>query len=329
MTQALTSFPFEIEAVAPPAPQVLNGADFSTYRIGGKLLEAYVPTSINQAVSLLESLKPRFEAGESLTTLGWGSNTLVSSNGISTPTLITRKITDLTGGPEHSLFIGAGVHLAQVAHLTQQWGVTGGEFLIGIPGTMGGAVVMNGGAMGQETADIAKKVLAWHWPSQCLKVLERKDLHFSYRQSNLCPQEWLVLAVQCQFQPGNPEESKARMEKNMAFRKAHHPTEPNGGSVFRNPEDGEPVGLMLDKLGARGVWHEGDARISPKHGNFIINADQASSTEVLRLMRRMQEAVLKEFGHKIYPENRFLGDFSEEETVLWQALKEGDPHGNP
>ena len=156
---------------------------------------------------------------------------------------------------------------------------------------------------------------------------------YHYRYSSVDPSVQIVLATECRFEAGDSTQSKAVMERNIAFRKAHHPTEPNGGSVFRNPStppEGSDtllsVGKMLENLGAKGVWKVGGAEVSALHGNFIVNTNHASSTDVLKLMHQMQTAVWKQYQIRIYPENRFIGDATQEENTLWHALKEGDPH---
>jgi UDP-N-acetylmuramate dehydrogenase len=275
--------------------------------------------------------------------LGWGSNTLVASAGVAGHTLLLRKVDDwlpLAKGPEgeHRFFGGAGVHLAKIAKATVDAELEGGEFLIGIPGTLGGAVCMNAGAMGQETSGMIETVWVWDRPSGQVQQLTPAELAFAYRYSAINPQRQVVLGAVCHFSPSaNPAALRQRMEANRQFRKEHHPIEPNGGSVFRNPEgvglNGEAlpaVGRMVEALGAKGLWQEGEAGISERHGNFIVNRGQATSTQVLKLMRRVQQAIESAYGGlRVYPENRWMGEATPEELALWQALTAGDPHRHP
>lgn len=308
-----------------------SAAPYSTYRIGGAMQEAYFPTSILEAETLLKTLKPRLLTGEPLTVLGWGSNTLIASAGIGGISFITRKLAGIqpleTGD---SFRFEAGVHLAKVANTALQAGLTGGEFFVGIPGTMGGACRMNAGAMGQESSHIIKRALVFDLVNFDSGWVNAEAFEFSYRFAKINPQHQLVLAVDCQFQQGDVHQAQARMEENMAFRKTHHPIEPNGGSVFRNPtEPNSPsVGKMIDELGGRGNWHCGQAKISEKHGNFIINIGQATSLDVLQLMLKMKTAIQTAYGLTVYPENKFIGLATQEEYAIWQQLHEGDPHSN-
>jgi UDP-N-acetylmuramate dehydrogenase len=311
-----------------PAPVIDQAAaPYSTYRIGGPMDVAWHPQSALELEALLTGLNPLIKKGDTtLSLIGWGSNTLIATNGIRGNTIITRKLDNIVDKGDGLFIIEAGVHLAKVAQTILKAGYTGAEYLIGIPGTMGGAVMMNAGAMGQETAEIVEEVLVYDFDANATGWLSEETLHFAYRYSALDPLHKMVLAVKCRFHPGDTAETKSRMDRNIAFRKAHHPIEPNGGSVFRNPEGGPAVGLMMDELGAKGVWTEGGAMVSPLHGNFIVNTGHATSQDVLTLMTRMQSAALEHSGKRILPENRFMGDATPDETALWKQLKEGDTH---
>lgn len=316
-------------AVALPPEEQLVATSFTTYKLGGLLQQAYRPASIEALEAWLEVMAPRLKTEGPPTVLGWGSNTVLSSNGVAGLSLITRKLTFIEPLEQPGAFrIGAGVHLAKVASLGVEAGCSGSEFFIGIPGTMGGAVKMNAGAMGQETAEVVKQVLVMDWQTLDLSWWPAERLNFSYRHSTIHPGRHLVVAADCYFTPGDVEAAKKRMQANMAFRKTHHPIEPNAGSVFRNPDDAPPVGKIIDELGGRGVWANGDAVVSPIHGNFIINRGQATSTDILRVMLQMKEAVAKAYDVEIFPENRLLGDVGPEDKALWAELKGNDTHGD-
>jgi|GEM_PF-530749 len=311
-----------------PTP-VLNQAvaPYSTYRIGGPMDIAWHPKSALELEALLTGINPLVKDQQTtLNIIGWGSNTLIATNGIRGNTIITRKLDNIVDKGNGLFIIDAGVHLAKVAQTIYKAGYTGAEYLIGIPGTMGGAAMMNAGAMGQDTAAIVEQVLVYDFDANATGWISEETLHFAYRYSALDPHHKMVLAIKCRFFEGDPAEAKAQMDQNIAFRRAHHPIEPNGGSVFRNPEGGPAVGQMMDELGAKGIWIEGGAMVSPLHGNFIINRGHATSHDVLTLMTRMQQAAMNHYGKRIHPENRFMGDATPEETALWKQLKEGDTH---
>lgn len=297
-------------------PEVLTGAQFSTYRIGGPIQEAYQPSTLEEAMAVLQEVR---RSGKKLTVLGWGSNSIIASAGISGVTLITRKLVSVEAKGENRFQFGAGVHFAKTAKVAQQHSLTGGEYMIGIPATVGGAVRMNAGALGQETASLVRYAFIYNLDSGELEIWDPARLNYSYRHSDIDPTRHVVLGAELEFEPGNLEEITRLMESSVAFRKAHHPTEPNGGSVFQNPSKEMTAGRMLDELGAKN-WSEGGVRISPLHANFIINTGEGTSLDVLRLMVRMKETVKKTYGLDMHPENLLLGDATDEELALWQVL---------
>jgi UDP-N-acetylmuramate dehydrogenase len=291
-------------------------APFTTYRIGGPMDEMVQPDSLDAAVAVLSGL-----GDKPFTVLGWGSNTIVASRGIRGLTLITRRMHWVTPLSDNRFECGAGAHLAKVAKAAESASLSGAEYMIGIPATVGGAVRMNAGAMGQETSAVVETVTLFDRPSGQLQVWTPEDLHFTYRHSAIDPDRHVVLSVVFRFWPGDKALIGPRMAENIAFRKAHHPTEPNGGSVFQNPNKENPAGKLLDALGAK-TWQEGGVRVSPLHANFIINTGTGTSTDLLRLMLRMKQSVQQAFGFCLLPENKLLGDITEEERHLWQALNQ-------
>jgi UDP-N-acetylmuramate dehydrogenase len=305
------------------SPQKFMGANFTTYRIGGPLEEAYQPATEAEMIDVLQRV---CRDGKKLTVLGWGGNSLIASQGISGVTIITRKLDWVETVSPTRLKFGAGVHLAKSASAALKAELAGGEFMIGIPGTVGGAVRMNAGALGQEVAEITRSVTLFNLESGSVETWSPDQLQFSYRKSSINPARHIVLSAEMEFKPGNPAEISVLMDGSVNFRKTHHPKEPNGGSVFKNPSKKQPMGLLMEELGAKGQWREGGAMVSPLHGNFIINFNNATSSDVLRLMLRMKRAVHEHYGLDAHPENLFLGDATDEEIAMWQELTAGSDH---
>jgi UDP-N-acetylmuramate dehydrogenase len=297
----------------------LQGAGFTTYRIGGPLDEAWQPATAEEAAEILRQAR---EDGKPVTVLGWGGNSIIASRGIRGVTLITRKLDQVERLSDTRFRFGAGVHLARASSTALKHGLSGGEYMIGIPGTIGGAIRMNAGALGQETAGVVRRVTLFSLETGALETREAAELGFSYRKSAIRPEREIVLSAELEFQPGDPAEISDKMERSVRFRKEHHPREPNGGSVFKNPAPEMPVGRLMDELGAKGQWCEGAMMVSPLHGNFIINTGGGTSLDTLRLMRRMQHAIRERYGLDTHPENLFVGDATPEERDLWQALTE-------
>jgi UDP-N-acetylmuramate dehydrogenase len=304
-------------------PQVLMGANFTTYRIGGPLEEAYQPTTEAELVGILKDVH---RSGKPLTVLGWGGNSIIASQGISGITVITRKLDWVEVKSPTRIAFGAGVHLAKSASVALKHSLTGGEYMIGIPGTIGGAVRMNAGALGQETSDVVCSVNLFNLETGEVETWLPEQLGFRYRWSEINPAKHIVLSAELEFQPGDAAKISDMMEQSVSFRKTHHPKEPNGGSVFKNPSKDMPTGRLMEELGAKGQWREGGVMVSPLHGNFIINIDNGTSTDVLRLMQRMKRAIHETYGLDAHPENLFLGDATGEEQAIWQELTHGVSH---
>lgn len=212
-----------------------QAAAFTTYRVGGPIDNLHQPETPEQAA---EVLRQALTQGAPVTILGWGSNVIVASAGIRGVTLVTRKLAHTRVEPEsRRLIAGAGVHLARIATMAEAQGWTGAEFMIGIPATIGGAARMNAGAMGQETASVIDSVLLFDAGSGEITRWPREPLQYAYRHSALQAPAPLrvVLEATLVFEAGDPAAIRAQMETNVSFRKTHHPTEPNGGSVFETP----------------------------------------------------------------------------------------------
>lgn len=301
-------------------PQTLMGANFTTYRIGGPLQEAYQPATEAELIAILREVQ---RTGKQLTVLGWGGNSIIASRGISGVTIITRKLDWMEPKSPTRIAFGAGVHLAKSASAALKQSLTGGEYMIGIPGTIGGAIRMNAGALGQETSEVVRSVNLFNLQTGDVETWLPEQLGFSYRKSSIDPQTHIILSAELEFQSGDAAKIAEMMDQSVAFRKTHHPKEPNGGSVFKNPSKEMPAGRLLEELGAKGNWREGGAMVSPLHGNFIVNMDNGTSTDVLKLMLRMKRAIHERYGLDAHPENLLLGDATDEEIALWRELNAG------
>ncbi len=292
------------------------GAQYCSYRVGGILDEPYMPKTLEEALAILNEVRTR---GCPVTVIGGGANTIIASQGIRGVTFLGKRLMSSQQLGPNTFKIGAGMPLARVATLAQEHELTGAEFMIGVPGTLGGAISMNAGAMGQETAEILDEAYLFNIVSGVVETWSREKLAFSYRKSAVDPATHVVLGAQLTFRPGTASEIAELIQKSLVFRQQHHPKEPNGGSVFKNPSKEQPAGKILDEAGAKG-WTEGGAMVSPKHANFIVNMGHATSTDILKLMLRMKRTIEARTGLEAHPENRFLGDATSEEIALWEEL---------
>lgn len=204
-----------------------------------------------------------------------------------------------------SITAGAGASLSEVVRLCVKESLTGMEFCAGIPGSVGGAVRMNAGAYGGEIKDIVDSV---HFldPEGRTRTEPRDLLRFRYRSLDL-PAESIIIGTVFRLRQGEKEKIAARVRELIETRKEKHPLEfRNAGSVFKNPRD-FPAGRLIEKAGLKGT-RIGDAQVSEKHGNFIVNRGQAKAEELLGLIALVQKRVLDATGHTLELEVKIIGE---------------------
>lgn len=203
------------------------------------------------------------------------------------------------------IFAEAGASLDSVISLALAEELTGMEFCAGIPGSVGGAVRMNAGAYGKEMKDVLEKIYLLDVDGT-KKDLHRQDISFGYRKINL-PLQTIILAAKFRVEKGETKSIKNRMKEIMQWRREKHPLEyPSAGSVFKNIP-GQPAGKIIEELGIKGKSC-GDAQISPKHANFIVNKGKAKAADVLKLIAFVQEKVKKEKNINLETEVVIIGE---------------------
>ena len=199
----------------------------------------------------------------------------------------------------------AGVLLAKAARLAGKAGLTGLEFASGIPGTVGGALVMNAGAYGGEMKDVVREALVMRKDGKILR-LKREELELGYRTSIIARNGYVVLSALLELREGDPAEIETRMQELKEARTAKQPLEyPSAGSTFKRPE-GYFAGKLIMDAGLRG-YRVGGAQISEKHCGFVINTGDATAEDVMKLIRHVQEEVRRQFGVELEMEVKTLG----------------------
>ncbi|HEY9784829.1 MAG TPA: UDP-N-acetylmuramate dehydrogenase [Candidatus Obscuribacterales bacterium] len=287
---------------------------FTTLKIGGEARRLYLPTSVDELADIVEQLAER---DEPWFVLGGGSNLLVSSKGYEGSVIRTTQITGVTRVETDVLEAGAGARLPHLARFAATLGLAGLEFSVGIPGTVGGGVIMNAGAHGSCMANVVESVTIYDSIERRIVTLEASQLGFQYRKCKLSPSTHVVLSARLKLIADRPEEIEARVRHNEEYRWRTQPLGwPNAGSTFKNPEPGRGAGLLLDQAGAK-TLRQGQAAVSAVHANFVINMGGATSEEVAQLMRRMQNTVYEKFQISLEPEWKTLGTFSNEEQKVW------------
>lgn len=188
-------------------------------------------------------------------------------------------------------------------------GLEGLAFAVGIPGTFGGALAMNAGANKGWIGDVTQSVTVFV-PGEGLRRLRGVEIPWAYRASGL-DRLGIIVEAELRVSAGDPQRIRAEMERYFKARKDNQPlSQPNAGSVFRNPAEGPSAGSLIEASGMKGR-RVGGAVVSEKHANFIVNSGDAKAADVVMLMRDVAEAVRRDHGIELRPEIRFLGRFEE------------------
>jgi len=272
----------------------------TTWKVGGPVDILYRPHDPEECANVLQ-LAAEYQVP--VTILGAGSNVLVADQGLRGLVIVTEGFRKISW-EQHQVIAGSGVLLSHLSRLAADQGLSGLEFAAGIPGSLGGAVVMNAGAYGYSMEQLIVNVKTIDLAGK-RKEYYQEDLAFAYRYSIFKQRQELITEVKLTFQPGNIAKIKEQMNKYLMMRREKQPLElPNAGSVFKNSRQG--AGRLIESIGVKG-WRVGDAQISEKHANFIVNLGQAKASEIRELIREVQIAVKEKCGIDLETEVVFLG----------------------
>lgn len=276
----------------------------TTFRIGGPADLFVMPGSI-QAVA--DSIRICKETQTPYAVIGNGSNLLVSDAGYRGVIIqIGRNLNQITGNGEE-IRAQAGAMLSVIAKTALLESLTGFEFASGIPGTLGGAVVMNAGAYGGEMKDVLTEVTVLTREGE-IRTIPAEKLELGYRTSLAAKNGWIILEAVLRFQKGDAEAIRRRMEELKVQRVTKQPLDlPSAGSTFKRPE-GYFAGKLIMDAGLRG-FTVGGAQISEKHCGFVVNKGGATAEDVRNLICAVQKKVQEDAGVKLEPEVKFLGEF--------------------
>jgi UDP-N-acetylmuramate dehydrogenase len=235
--------------------------------------------------------------------LGNGTNILFPDEGLQDLFIIsTEKLTNLFLLPDGAIYAEAGVSLAKLAGFAQQNGLTGLEFASGIPGSVGGGIIMNAGAYGGELKDAVESVVIQFLPEQALYELSNEQCAFSYRRSLFQTMPGcVILSAVFRLEKGDPEQIAAKMRELNAKRREKQPLDlPSAGSAFKRPEGGFAAAL-IDEAGLKG-YTVGGAQVSEKHAGFVVNIGGATSHNVYDLMMHIRKTVYEHSKIVLEPE---------------------------
>lgn len=276
----------------------------TSFKIGGPADLFFMPKSID---NLLEMIQLCRELSLPFYIMGNGSNLLVGDKGYRGVVIQVYK--NLSGFKIEGNIVRAeaGILLSKLANRIYDAGLEGFEFASGIPGTLGGAVYMNAGAYGGEMKDVIlwAEVLTRHGQ---IKRMSNKELELGYRHSALMKDGDIVLSTELRLMAGDQKEIRGKMDDLNFRRKDKQPIEkPSAGSTFKRPE-GYYAGKLIMDAGLRG-YRMGGAQVSEKHCGFVINTGNATSRDVMDLIKYIQKKVKTQFGVDLEPEVRMIGDF--------------------
>ncbi len=276
----------------------------TTFRTGGPAALFLCPSEEAQLFVSISTLR---ESGEPFFVLGNGSNLLVSDKGFNGTVICTSGLTDISLVDEDKIKVSCGTLNSSIALFAKEHSLAGFEFAAGIPGTIGGAMIMNAGAYGGEMKDITLEVRGLA-ADRKYKALSGEECEFGYRTSRLKREGFVVSSVLLQLQRGSVDEIEARMRELALKRKEKQPLEyPSAGSTFKRPE-GYFAGKLIEDAGLRG-FTVGGAQVSEKHCGFVINKDNATSADIYELICEVKRIVKDNSGVVLEPEVIMLGEF--------------------
>ncbi len=277
--------------------------EYTTFKIGGKADILVEPRSVEELTDIIAVAK---NEGVEITFMGNGSNLLVLDGGIRGVVIKFGLNMSKTVVDGDVITAQSGILMSRLASVAAENSLMGFEFASGIPGTLGGGIVMNAGAYKGELKDVIIQVTAL-LPDGTIKVFSKDELDFSYRHSVFTDSSMLVLEAKIQLQKGNIEEIKARIKELSQKRRTTQPLEyASAGSAFKRPQNGYAA-AMIDETGLKG-YTVGGAQVSEKHAGFVINLGSASAKDVVILLKDIQERVYSKFETMLEPEIIIVGE---------------------
>ena len=275
----------------------------TTFKIGGPADLFVEPTTMAE---LSFALRTIHEFDVPVTIIGCGSNILVKDGGIRGAVVSVRHMTQIMDCNDNVLCIGSGYMLKDASEFAWENGLTGLEFAIGIPGTLGGAVFMNAGAYDGEMSHVVTAVRAVDFQGN-IKEYDASHLDFAYRHSIFHDNHEVIGEVIMTLKTGDKAAIKARMDELTEKRESKQPLEfASAGSTFKRPP-GYFAGTLIEQTGLKGL-SVGDAQVSHKHAGFVINTGSASAKDVLDLIAEVQRRVYDQHGVHLEPEVRMIGE---------------------
>ncbi len=256
------------------------------------------------SIELAEILRYGWKNNLPVFILGNGSNLLVLDGGIRGMVVEMGQPFSYVHRKGCTITAGAGTSMTYLSRSAADMGLAGLEFAAGIPGSLGGALIMNAGAFGGYIGESVGLVKLISYLGEEI-IMKMDELYFSYRCSNLAG-KGVIVEAELELKRAEPAVVQAKTGRFLEERRSRHPEEPSAGSVFRNLP-GKPAGLLIDSAGGKGM-RIGGAEVSTKHANFIINTGYATAADILSLMQAVRRLVKDKHGVELHPEVRIVGE---------------------
>lgn len=276
-----------------------------TFKIGGNADYAVTPKDM---MELTFVIKMAIKSGIKYCIFGNGSNYLVSDDGYRGVVIFTKNIKNITIDDDNIVTCEAGANISKLCNFLLTRSLTGFEFAYGIPGTIGGGVYMNAGAYGREFSDCLVSCEYLDKNDLVVKTIDVEDMDLSYRHSFFTGKNMLILSAKMKFEKGKKDDILRSMNRHNDERKKKQPLEyPSAGSTFKRPKVGF-ASAMIDECDLKG-YKIGGAEVSPKHAGFIVNCGDATASDVMRLIKHVQNIVKTKKRVDLEQEVELLGNF--------------------
>lgn len=272
----------------------------TTFKVGG-IADTYITVnSKEKLLKVLELLK-----NEKITIIGNGSNLLVTDKGIRG--IVLKYSANNCSINGKTVTVESGMTNARLANTLLKQNLTGYEFAAGIPGTIGGAIVMNAGAYGKEMKDVVESTEFIDLETNKIETLKNEEQEFEYRKSIFQNKKCIILSTTLKLEDGIKEEIEEKMKEYAEKRRSTQPLDmPSAGSTFKRG-NGFITAKLIDEAGLKG-YSIGGAQVSTKHAGFIVNKGNAKAKDIIELIKYIQDEIYKKFGEKIEPEIKIIGE---------------------
>ena len=281
--------------------------DHTSFKIGGTADLLALP---EDKIQLKNLYKKALQLNIPITLFGGGTNLLISDKGLRGLVIITKQLKSKielieTDSDITTIIAGSGERLSKICRFAINNTLTGLEFAAGIPGTIGGAIIMNAGTKSGEMSTIIKSIEVLNFNTLEIETIEKNFLNFSYRHLNL---SGIIVSAAITLKKGNQEHIEQIFKHNLNRKNATQPLSfASAGCFFKNPAVGKSAGELIDKAGLKGM-SVNDAAVSEKHGNFIVNRGNATCQDILLLKQQIQKIVFEKFSINLETEVRIEGE---------------------